>query len=469
MIGTAHELEWVKDYLSIELADGTVETLFRPQEEDFPSGLASKVARAAVKAGFKADLAPFDPPMPELGERPALAWLYDYQRVAVEAVLDPNAAAGRGIIWVPPAGGKGEIAVALGIACLEYAFRERGYTLFLVHRANLVKDVADRWEQRTGLHAGRVYSKVWDVETGHRFVAATFSALHAGFRRGDLRAEDLVDRARALEVDECHVAPASTHKNVIAKVDKAVIRIGLSGTPLDRGDRRSAWAIGMLGPIAYRIRPELLIERQAIAARRATFVRYSHGGFPAELPWPVRYEQCVVKSKRRNDLIKRIVRVAQKPTLVFVVRDEHGGLLLDALAADGCRAARVYGDTPVAEREALAEELRAGRLDAIVCSVVWQEGVDIRNLASVVIAGAGRSVIASVQRSGRGARVTDSKSNYELWDVKDEAPRFYRDDKDRWRRNGAYMLTLWSAERERAYRREAHEIRYLKESELEHG
>jgi superfamily II DNA or RNA helicase len=46
-------------------------------------------------------------------------------------------------------------------------------------------------------------------------------------------------------------------------------------------------------------------------------------------------------------------------------------------------------------------------------------GVSIPNLASVIIASAGKAVIATVQRLGRPMRRPDGKDQCEYWDVYD--------------------------------------------------
>jgi superfamily II DNA or RNA helicase len=94
-----------------------------------------------------------------------------------------------------------------------------------------------------------------------------------------------------------------------------------------------------------------------------------------------------------------------------------------------------------------ARALGAGELDVVIASTVWNEGLDIPNLESVVIAGAGKSTIAAIQRSGRGGRTTSSKKTYELWDLWD---------------TGNWMLYRWSQARREAYEREAHEITFAR-------
>ena len=59
-----------------------------------------------------------------------------------------------------------------------------------------------------------------------------------------------------------------------------------------------------------------------------------------------------------------------------------------------------------------------------MASSVFAQGVDIPSLKSVVNAAAGASVIQTLQRLGRGTRVTADKTEFEAWDVLDTGNRY---------------------------------------------
>lgn len=75
--------------------------------------------------------------------------------------------------------------------------------------------------------------------------------------------------------------------------------------------------------------------------------------------------------------------------------------------------------TSMSTAEQYIGDMRKGIVDVIVSTKVMDAGVDIPNLMSVVIAGAGKANIATVQRTGRPMRRPDGKDECEYWDIKD--------------------------------------------------
>ena len=78
----------------------------------------------------------------------------------------------------------------------------------------------------------------------------------------------------------------------------------------------------------------------------------------------------------------------------------------------------------LALRQAVARRLRRGDTQVVIASVIWQEGIDLPEVRSVVNAAGGRSVIAALQRLGRGMRVAAGKNEVELWDFRDSGHRW---------------------------------------------
>lgn len=439
-VGTPDVLDWLHQYLRVEHKDGSYEDLFDRDKLTFPAGLVPVVMKAARATGLapELDTSGLPPQLERLA--PDLSWLRGYQREAVDVFRKHD----RGIIWAPPGAGKGEIAVALGMLL-------PGRTVYLVHRTNLAQDIAERWTARTGRHAGLVANGKWDVLDDDAFVCCTFSALHSAFQRSHLRAEDLVETTTALLVDECQTTAARSHRAALARFDRAWVRIGLSGTPLDRSDGRDLVTVGALGPVRFRIPAERLVQEGAILRGEVVFAKNHVSSYPTIVPWERVYENAVVKSATRNRLVAEVTAEAFKPCIVFAVRDEHGTRLTQAMKGVGLRVEHVWGETPVEGRAEAARKLASGELDVVVASVVWQEGLDIPGLRSVVNAAGDKSIIATIQRSGRGARIAPGKQGYRVYDIYDTGSR------------GSFFLTRRSQARHDAYAREAHTITWLHE------
>jgi superfamily II DNA or RNA helicase len=208
------------------------------------------------------------------------------------------------------------------------------------------------------------------------------------------------------------------------RLRNAYYRVGMSGTPLARGDRRSLLTIAATGPVIYRIKSEVLIQAGVLSRPK---IRLTPVAQTSERPtWQGVYGECIVRSAKRNAAIAAQARRAQKPCLVFVKEIAHGRELEKRLRAAGLTTEFVWGTDSVDERKSAVRRLVHGDTDALVASVIFNEGIDIPELRSVVIASGGKSVIAALQRIGRGMRVQKDaqgkviKDTFEVFDVADK-------------------------------------------------
>ncbi len=416
---TKEEREWLDSYLTFSTeqfvsrggrAKHVTEDLhlYNARREHFPTGLLPLVRKHAHANGVSLDiddrrLAPL-----AYREDADLGWLRDYQRDAVRRA----AIAGRGILWLATGAGKTEIAAGLTRAV-------PGRWLFVVHRTNLARAAAERIERRTGERVGMIDADTFAVE---RVTCATFQTLtrmlagqHKRVTRED--AVRLLSRFDGVMVDEAHTLPAQTYYRTLMSIPNAHWRIGLSGTPLARGDRKSIFTIASLGPVLMRVKAETLIEEGHLSRPIIRMVTVPQA---VDKPtWHGAYTQGVVNSTPRNRVVLDLALRAHKPSMVFVKQLKHGQRLKQLLERASLRVSFVNGSAPVDARMAAVERLERGDLDVIVTTAVFQEGVDAPGLRSVVLADAGRSVIALLQKIGRGMRRTDVKTTFEVWDVFD--------------------------------------------------
>jgi len=415
------EIDWLRDYLTLRIKtwkfgsyDVEVLRLVGSASNKFPTGFIGKIHQAAVDEGVKIEyLDRRARPNLDAGKAD-LSWLRDYQLAAVDSVFDAEkfksqpfdpANMGRGILWLPTGSGKTEIAVALTL-------RFPARWLFLVHRTNLMDQAAERFEKRCNEKAGRIGEGVWAPE---RFTAATFQTVHA--RLADPKCAEWLSGIEGVIFDEGHTLPAGTFYCVAMRMTNAFFRIAMSGTPLARGDKRSAFVIGATGSVLYRIKPELLIDAGVLS--RPTIRLATVSQITMKQNWSEVYRECVVRSSARNAKVVQLAKKAMKPCLVFVKELKHGKALEKQIRAEGMSVEFVWGASELERRKAAIHRLVHGDVDVLIASVIFNEGVDIPELNSVVIASGGKSIISALQRIGRGMRVTDDKKTFEVWDIND--------------------------------------------------
>jgi superfamily II DNA or RNA helicase len=432
------EQHWLLTYLAFEDVDnpGAKISLFNAIDCSFPSGLVPMAVKGAERQGFAVDIMDKRqvPCVPDANAD--IDWLRWYQKEAVACCVHT----GHGIVDAPTGSGKTEIFAGL-VKSLPCKW------LFLVYRNNLVSQAADRYEKRTGEKAF-----IWKAGDSlppkdTRVVLTTFQTLFAGLKRRNKHAISILLNAEGIIIDECHTVPAASFYKVVINARNAYYRFGLSGTPLARGDQKSLMAIAGLGSVIYKIKSKTLIEEGVLAKpiiRMQNFYEECNAK-----TWPGVYSKSIVRSKKRNSLIVHIVKKATYPCLVFVRDIKHGETLQKMLEKEGFAVDFVWGKKDEAQRDRVVKRLEYGETEVCVSSVVFQEGVDIPILASVVLAGAGKSIIATLQNIGRGMRTNDGlKMEFEVWDVNDLGNR---------------TLEKHSRARRRTYMQQGYEISMLDE------
>lgn len=446
---TSREHKWLEELLTYNLSSSYFSgappiqmVSFYPSR--FPTGFVRIVIHSAKEAEISLELEDIRKKPCEVDRTPDTSWLRWYQKEAIEAIIRRS----RGVIKAPTGSGKTRCAIAL-------AMHLPCKWLFLTHRTMLMDQAAEAFEQVAKEEAGRIGDGVFKPR---RFTVATFQTLSKAIQRGDEDAISVVAGAGGLFVDEAHVLPSDSFRKVTELAENAYYRVGLSATPFDRDDERSIYTIGILGPIVYEVAYKTLIDEGVLARPNIHMVEIVQR---CERPtWAGAYGEGVVRSKIRNDAIVECAVKTEKPALVFVKGIEHGRALTKMLGKRGLRAGFAWGDTSSHARGSAVKSLVRGDLDVLVASVIMQEGIDIPELRSVVVASGGKSIISALQRIGRGMRRSEGKYEFQVYDIMDRGCGC-KDVRDL--ATGGYLVTKhtgcdWlerhARRRRRAYQRE---------------
>lgn len=421
-------LSWLHTFLTFNPPDPrTPEPVYLLQPDGFPVGLLELVRSAALREGIAVEVHDTrEPPCPwSPGDLPDD--LRDYQRDAVSAALR----AGRGILKLGTGAGKGNIITAIPRVA-------RTTWVVGVHREHLLHDLAQRFEEATGERAGRVMSGRADVR---RVTFATLQTLYASRRKHLVR--ELFRDTYGLIVDEAHTVSADTFATVVEAFDAAYWKIGLSATPFARSDARGVFNAALLGPMLLDISAGELVDQGTLARPEIEMVRFQHDPAVVGLSWHDLYRTEIAENEARNRLCLLAAMRLPRPVMLFVTQIEHGRALDRTLTAEGVRSRVVNGGSKGWQRLRVIDDLNHGRLDVAVANSVFNEGVNVEGLRSVVIAAGGASAIATLQRVGRATRRTTGKTTCNVFDIYDE---------------GLPALERHSAERRIAYVREGYNV-----------
>ena len=446
--GTAEERAWLRGYLTFADASAAYRPgapasieLCSQMDDSFPAGLTHSVVTGGAKRvlgeGKTAKPAPLAvkvldrrvrPTTLEALPTPRLDWLRDYQRAAVEEATKRT----RGVIQIPTGGGKTEVMAAL-VATLP------GTWLVVVPQIDLLTQTAERFKLRTGEDCGQLGDGKADIR---RVTVATFQTLHKrAIKQRNREVCSLLATVTGVIFDEVHQAPAGSAYAVMLRTSAAYWRFGFSATPADRGDKRNLFVTALFGRVIHVTTSAELRARGLLAEASVRMFELEQGsGAPT---WQGVYGECVTRSKRRNALLVSLARLASKPALLFVQHVTHGKALVPLLQRAGLNVELAWGDLKSGERKACLDRLVAGQLDLVVCSSVFQQGIDVPSLVGIIVGGGGASVIQTLQRIGRGTRTTTTKRAFEVWDVLDGGHRW---------------LAKHAADRQSAYEREGYTV-----------
>jgi len=347
--------------------------------------------------------------LPPIGLRP-------YQSEAVAAIRRHT----QGTVVMPCGGGK----TVVGAAAIGELART---ALVIVH----TRDLLDQWiavlRERLGLVAGVVS----DGEA--RPGPVTIATVQTLVRLDGAALDELAARFGVVIVDEAHHAPASTFQSVLSRLP-ARWRVGLTATP-EREDG--------LGPLVDLTLGERLFEvgyRELCDAGylQAPEVRPVYTAFTFDYGGPEDHARCLaalVADEERNALIADLAAreaLEGRAVLVLSGRVDHCRHLAELVSGRDVVAKVLVGATPRAERRALLDEFRAGKIQVLVASTLADEGLDIPCLERIVLAFPGRTRGRTTQRLGRLMRPHPGKHQPVLFDVVDaHVPVLFRQFRER--------------------------------------
>ncbi|WP_439813827.1 DUF3427 domain-containing protein [Zavarzinia sp. CC-PAN008] len=356
----------------------------RPLDAAWIGDYAARRAMAAPPSALAlAGAGPSEPPpQPHAIQRAALR--------ALEAARDAGAHAGLVVL-----------ATGLGKTWLA-AFDSQPFrrVLFVAHRDEILTQAMATFRRiRPDASFGR-----YDGTYRDRDAEVLFASIQTlgrpghlgGFERG---AFDYI------VVDEFHHAAAATYRSLIGHFAPRFL-LGLTATP-DRSDGADLMTLcgdrlvfqcdlfdgieaGLLSPFRYFGVPDA--------------VDY------AQIPWrstqfdPTALEAALATEARAANALDQFMRHRQGPAIGFCCSVRHVEFMAEYFQSAGLRAAAVHSGKTSAPRATSLTQLEHGGLDIIFAVDLFNEGVDIPHVATVLMLRPTESVIVWLQQFGRGLR-----------------------------------------------------------------
>jgi superfamily II DNA or RNA helicase len=104
-----------------------------------------------------------------------------------------------------------------------------------------------------------------------------------------------------------------------------------------------------------------------------------------------------------------LINLKCKP-LVIVNHIEHMETLHRMFNTIGIKSKMASGNMGASDRAKSLKDLGRGRLDTIVCTNIFDEGIDVKEVGGVVMAAGTKSAPAFMQRTGRAIRKKDGNN-----------------------------------------------------------
>lgn len=316
-------------------------------------------------------------------------WLRDYQQDAISAARKVP----RGIFSHPTGTGKGEIVVAL---C---AIRPVP-TVIIVPNEPLLQQIVERFKARQMQVVPTIYGGGFHQISD--LVVCTYQALNEAKRFPWERYQQVI-------FDEVHGAASPTCQTLMNKFVSAYYRYGLSATAMLRADQKHYYVIGAFGPVLHKITfKEAVTALKAVAAPQVVYLPYQHEPTDASLAvWHDAYMGAIANNQPRNAAAFSAIQSAPKPIMVFTKSLQHARHVYETLRdrnPSGFRLALATGETGKGENNKTLSLVRGGHVDVLVCTDVFQQGVDVPAVASMMNLAGGKAAIPVIQKVGRAAR-----------------------------------------------------------------
>lgn len=342
----------------------------------------------------------------------------------------------RGIFYHATGAGKTELAVGM--------FEVNPLpTLFVVHRKTLAKQTAERFEKydhRVGFIGD---SQMKNLDSN--MIVTTIQSILKHESVNDIK--KILSRTAQVFFDEAHLIAATVAKgnwmvDLSNKLPNAFFRWGLTATPFMR-DQYSNWLLaGTTGNVLHEVRSTELIEEGFLTPPIVKMVE-APKVHKCPQKWPDSYDHGIVLNTGRTKETIRQLQDVPKPCFVFTTQVSHGMILERAAKRAGLPVHFLHGENTTTERNRSLKMLEEGTIDAIICTTIFDEGVDFPSLKSAILAGGGQSSIKTLQRIGRGLRLHKDKNEFVVIDFIDRS---------------AKNLQKHSQERIRTYKREGFKI-----------
>ena len=236
-------------------------------------------------------------------------------------------------------------------------------------------------------------------------------------------------------MDEFHHAAAPTYQKLLGYYQPKIL-LGLTATPERMDGKNILDYFG--GRIAAEIRLPEAIDRKLLCPFQyfgvtdtvdLSSLKWRTGGYDKnELSNLYTFSGLVAERRADlvvNSILKYVTDINEVKGLGFCVSIEHTRFMADYFNAHGVPSMALTGDSPDEERNAAKQRLVSGKIRFIFVVDIYNEGVDIPEVNTVLFLRPTESLTVFLQQLGRGLRMAENKECLTVLDFIGQANKKY--------------------------------------------
>ncbi len=360
------------------------------------AGWIEKYEQGRRTPNFSEAGVPFEPPLP----KPEPHTIQRQALAALERTREEGFSAGLVVL-----------ATGLGktwLAAFDSVRPDTRRILFVAHREEILNQAAETFRRiRPNARIGRLAGEQRETDSDLDLILASVQTLG----RVNHLARFRPDEFDYIVVDEFHHAAASTYRRVIDYFRPKFL-LGLTATP-DRTDGGD-----LLG-----LCQENLVFQAGIhdGIEGGHLCPFHYFGVPddvdySNIPWRnsqfdlTELTAAVATEARARNALEQFRKLGGRRCIAFCCSQRHAEFMADFFVREGVRAVAVHAGANSAPRATSLEQLRAGELEVIFSVDMFNEGVDVPAIDTVLMLRPTESTIIWLQQLGRGLRVSADKA-----------------------------------------------------------
>jgi superfamily II DNA or RNA helicase/diadenosine tetraphosphate (Ap4A) HIT family hydrolase/HKD family nuclease len=277
--------------------------------------------------------------------------------------------------------------------------------LFVAHREEILNQAIDNFRRvRPNASIGRMIGSQRDSSDDLIFASVQTLGRIEHLDRFAPTAFDYII------IDEFHHAAAVTYRRIIDYFEPKFL-LGLTATPerMDGGDLLSLCQENLVfeASVPDGVTAGLLCNFQYLGV--PDVVDYTN------IPWrnarfdPTELTAAVATEARAQNALEQFRKHGAQRCIAFCCSQRHANFMAEFFNARGLRSVAVHAGSESAPRATSLQQLAKGELDVIFSVDMFNEGVDVPNIDTVLMLRPTESTVVWMQQFGRGLRKAPDK------------------------------------------------------------